>query len=307
MLIACRGKEPPLLFPYRPDDAMIPSRTVFDAHFHIGPYGTQAFAERVLTPIANQLDHFDGAACAAYLERHDLQGGVIVPTYLERQSAAFEYNQLLLQAVETHGSLVGGLWVSPLPEVEALLEETLSWLPHARIRALKIASNTWQPFTIDPASWSAPVRRNVEAILEAAAAHRLVIHFHTGYLPGANPLEFDAFMDSYGTVATYQLVHMGEAIAPAFKFVPRFIEWIEKGFDVYTDTSIVPGFVPAWLLRELDQRGLGYDRVLFATDSPWGRFPTEYWKVEGLEVEEEVKEALFWKNAHRLYRIEQTA
>ena len=61
-------------------------------------------------------------------------------------------------------------------------------------------------------------------------------------------------MQAYGRVATYQLVPLGEAIAPVFKFVPRFIEWL------------APGFVPPWLLDELDRRNLGFDRVLFATD-----------------------------------------
>lgn len=224
-----------------------------------------------------------------------------MPTYLQDQRAAFRYNHLLLAAVERHEALVGGLWVSPLPDVEALNNEALAALPHPGIRALKIASNTWRPYGIAPSSWPARVQRNVEQILEAAAAHRLVIHFHTGYLPGADPLEFDAFMRSYGRDATYQLVHMGEAIAPVFKFVPRFIEWIEAGYEVYTDTSLAPGFVLPWLLDELDRRNLGFDRVLFATDAPWGRFPSEYWKIEGLAIGDAVKEQIFWENATRLY------
>ena len=144
-------------------------RRVFDAHFHIGPYGTKAFAER-----------------------HGLGGGVIVPTYLQDQRAAFRYNYLLLDGSERHEALFGGLWVSPLPDVEALNNEALAALPHPGIQALKIASNTWRPRSIAPSSWPAHVQRNVEQILEAAAAHRLVIHFPTGYLPGADPLEFDA-------------------------------------------------------------------------------------------------------------------
>ena len=278
-------------------------RRVFDAHFHIGPYGTQAFAERAITPIPEALDHADGDDCAAYVQRHNLLGGVIVPTYLEDQHAAFAYNRLLLDAVERHETLVGGLWVSPLEAVEALCDAALAALPHPGVRALKIASNTWQPFSIDPASWSARVRRNVEKILEAAAAHGLVIHFHTGYLPGAEPLAFDAFLQEYGHRTTYQLVHMGEAIAPIFAFVPRFVAWIEAGYDVYTDTSLAPGFAPPWLFHELDRHNLGFDRVLFATDTPWGRFPTAFWKIESLALDAVVKEQLFWKNAARLYKV----
>ncbi len=277
---------------------------VFDAHFHIGPYGTQTFAGRRIAPIPEALDHASGADCAAYLDRHGIEAGVIVPTYLDRQEAAFEYNALLIDAVERYPDLYGGLWVSPLPQVESLLEATLARLPHPKVRALKIASNTWSPYGIDPASWDAPVQRNVERILESAGAHGLVIHFHTGYLPGADPLEFDRFMQRYGSRATYQLVHCGEAIAPAFRFAPRFPDWIEQGFDVYTDTSVVPGFAPRWLLRELDRRNLGFGRVLFATDTPWGFFPAEYWKIAGLDLDPEAKEQIFRGNAARLYGVE---
>lgn len=276
---------------------------VFDAHFHIGAYGRQVFEGRTIEPIAPALDHRHGADCAAYLKRFGLAGGMIVPTYLEDQTAAFSFNELVVQAVENHPTLYGGLWVSPLVSLEDHLAATLQLLPHPKIRALKIASNTWTNIGIDPGTWPARVRRNVEEILDHAAAHNLIIHFHTGYLPGADPADFDAFMSHYGKVARYQLVHMGEAIAPAFRFAPLFVEWITSGYDVYTDTSIVPGFAPEWVLRLLDQHNLGFTRVFFATDSPWGRFPSEYAKVAGLDLEERDRADIFYNNAIKAYGL----
>ena len=280
------------------------SRTrIFDAHFHIGAYDEQRYEGRAIRPIPRSLDHFNGDDCAGYLAANSIKGGIIVPTYLERQSAAFEFNDLVIAAVEKHENLYGGLWVSPLEDLEVLLSEALARLPHPKIKALKIASNTWTGCGINPGSWTVGVRKNVERILEHAAVHNLIIHFHTGYLPGADPLDFDAFLREYGRHARYQLVHMGEAIAPAFRFAPRFIEWIKSGYDVYTDTSIVPGFAPDWLLRLLDENNLDSNRVFFATDSPWGRFPTEYWKVEGLKISEEEKAGIFFDNAVRAYGL----
>ena len=276
---------------------------IFDAHFHIGAYGTQEFAGHRIEPIDAGLDHADGAACEAYLEKHGIRAGVIVPTYLERQETAFEYNNLVLEAVNRYEALLGGLWVSPLESLEELLSATLKRLPHPKIKALKIASNTWAPYSLNPGTWSKAVRRNIEEILELAGAHQMIIHFHTGYLPGADPLDVEAFMSEYGTRGRYQWVHMGEAIAPAFKFAPRFVEWVEAGYDVYTDSSIVPGFAPHWLLNLLDRKNLGFDRVFFATDSPWGRFPTEYWKIEGLDIDESIKKQVFWANAARAYGV----
>ena len=278
-------------------------RRVFDAHFHLGAYGTQPFEGHAITPIPAELDHAIGADCKAYLDRHALTGGVIVPTYLARQEAAFEYNELVLEAVAQYPQLVGGLWVSPLLEVEELLEKALDALPAPGIRALKIASNTWQPYSINPATWTPQLRRQMERILSAASTHNLIIHFHTGYLPGAHPLEFEQFLKSYGTAARYQLVHMGEAIAPAFAFVPRFIEWIEAGYEVYTDTSIVPGFGPGWLIKSLMKAEIGLERVFFATDAPWGRFEEAYAKIAALPLDEQQLDALFYRNAIRAYGV----
>lgn len=274
---------------------------IFDAHFHIGAYAIQAFEGHAIQPIPPQLDHASLVDCERYIERHRITRGVIVPTYLEDQTAAFDYNRIILGSISSSEALYGGLWVSPLEEVEPLLNWTLKQLPHPGIRALKIASNTWRPYSIDPATWTAPVKKNVEHMLDVAKAHNLIIHFHTGYLPGADPLEFAAFLDRYGHAARYQLVHMGEAIAPAFRFVPRFIEWIEAGYDVYTDSSIVPAFAPAWMVEELDRHNLPCDRVFFATDSPWGRFESEYWKIEGMDVSQEIKKRIFWENAACAY------
>ena len=41
--------------------------TIFDAHFHIGAYGTQRIFDRDVMPVAPGADHVDGAACRAYL------------------------------------------------------------------------------------------------------------------------------------------------------------------------------------------------------------------------------------------------
>ena len=275
--------------------------TIFDAHFHIGAYGTQRIFDRDVMPVAPGADHVDGAACRAYLKKNGAIGGVMIPCYLEDQSVAFQLNDLLLETVDPSNHLYGALWVSPIDACRDWTFETLEHLPQPGIRALKIASNTWTGTSIDPRDWSSAEREVVERILESAAAHNLVVHFHTGYLDGADPVKFDAFMSEYGKAATYQLVHMGEAILPAFKFMPRFIEWLDRGYDVYTDSSMVPGFAPAWLVRELLDRGEGIDRVLFATDGPWGGFPVEVAKIESLDVDDAIKQQIFSGNGLRLY------
>ena len=63
--------------------------------------------------------------------------------------------------------------------------------------------------------------------------------------------------------------------------MPRFLDWVEQGYQVYTDTTWAIGFGVRWLLTEIERRGVGGDRVLFASDEPWSDFWGEYYKIEG--------------------------
>jgi hypothetical protein len=55
----------------------------------------------------------------------------------------------------------------------------------------------------------------------------------------------------------------------------RFFDWLEAGKQIYTGTGWTIGFAPRWLAREIERRGIGHDRVLFASDEPWGDFNGE--------------------------------
>ena len=78
-------------------------------------------------------------------------------------------------------------------------------------------------------------------------------------------------MDRYGDDVDIHLVHFGGGMSGHIKLVgSRFFDWIEGGKRVYTDLSWAIGFAPRWLAAEIDRRGIGADRVLFASDQPWG-------------------------------------
>ncbi len=78
------------------------------------------------------------------------------------------------------------------------------------------------------------------------------------------------------------LVHLGGGMSGHMKLIGgRLFDWIERGNQVYTDTSWAIGFAPGWLVQEIERRGIGHDRVLFATDAPWGDFEGEYARLRG--------------------------
>jgi len=64
-------------------------------------------------------------------------------------------------------------------------------------------------------------------------------------------------------------------------------------------TSVDPELAP--LLTEIERRGIGQDRVLFASDEPWSDFWGEYWKINGAPVSDELKQRILYQNFEQLY------
>ena len=85
------------------------------------------------------------------------------------------------------------------------------------------------------------------------------------------------------------------------KLVPRFLELAQEGYKVCTDCTWAVGFGARWLLMEIERTGIGGERVLFASDTPWSDFPSECWKIEGAPISEQLKNMIFWGNAMKLY------
>jgi predicted TIM-barrel fold metal-dependent hydrolase len=76
---------------------------------------------------------------------------------------------------------------------------------------------------------------------------------------------------------------------------------VEAGYKVYTDTTWSIGFGARWLLTDIERRGVGAVRVIFASDEPWSDFWSEYWKIEGVPVSSELKDRIFHRNFEELY------
>ena len=95
---------------------------------------------------------------------------------------------------------------------------------------------------------------------------------------------------------------MGGSAGGHFAFVPRFIKWLKEGYDFYCDTSFCRGFGPAWLMRKMNKiYPEGMDRILFASDNPWGMFESEFWRIESINCRNEIKQKIFYNNAKHLY------
>ena len=108
-------------------------------------------------------------------------------------------------------------------------------------------------------------------------------------------------VEQYGKRIKIYLVHFGGGVSGHIKLVPQFLDWVEQGYKVYCDTTWTIGFGPRWLMTEIERRGVGEDRVLFASDEPWSDFWGEYWKIYGAPVSDELKTRILHTNYEELY------
>lgn len=276
-------------------------RQVIDAHSHIGelaPWKFYNLAEPVKPTV------YDFASTDDYLRNHlDLRGierGLVLPNYgIPVQSQPFSLNDLVLESVGRSERLKGGLWVSFLPANRDMTMGALEQVTAPGVVALKttflLGGNP------DPGSWDAETRELAEACFATAEQHDLVFHFHTSAGGTSDINNFVPLIEEFGKRVKIHLVHFGGGVSGHIKLVPQFLTWVEQGYKIYTDTTWAIGFGTRWLLTEIERRGVGEDRLLFASDEPWSDFWGEYYKIVGTDVSEELKERVLHGNFEQLY------
>ncbi len=273
---------------------------VIDAHSHIGEMAAWKFYN-LAEPVKPTVYEF--ATPQDYLRQLDSVGverGLVLPNYgIPVQEQPFSLNELVLDAAQNNDRVVGGLWVSFLPQNKELTLKTLELAGERGIVALKttflLGGNP------DPNSWDDDTRAIAEACFDAAERHDLVFHFHTSPGGASDINNFIPLVEQYGKRIKIYLVHFGGGVSGHIKLVPQFLDWVEQGYKVYCDTTWTIGFGPRWLMTEIERRGVGEDRVLFASDEPWSDFWGEYWKIYGAPVSDELKTRILHTNYEELY------
>lgn len=276
------------------------TRRVIDGHSHIGEMAAWQFYD-LKEPVKPTVYEF--ATAKDYVKHMDTFGverAIVLPNYgIPVQEQPFSLNSLVLDTVTSSDRIRGGLWVSFLPQNTEMTLETLKNAGERGIVALKttflLGGNP------DPEGWDEATAEIADACFAAAEEHDLVFHFHTS--PGGNSdiSNFIPMVEKYGKRVKICLVHFGGGVSGHIRLVPRFLDWVEEGYKVYTDTTWAIGFGVRWLLTEIEKRGVGHDRLVFASDEPWSDFWGEYWKIAGAPVSEELKDRIFATNFEELY------
>ncbi|MFW6775775.1 amidohydrolase family protein [Nocardioides sp. CPCC 205120] len=270
--------------------------TAHDAHRHIGRlpaypfYGGPAIspdvtARETLAELVRDLD-------AERTER-----ALVLPNYgVPDPDVSFRLNHLALEAAQADDRVRCGLWVSPKASDAARNDGALALAREDGVAALKTS------FLLGGDVDDPDCREQLDRIFTTAAELDLVVHVHTSPGAASDVDRVGELVERYGDATKIHLVHLGGGMSGHMKLIGgRLFDWIEAGKQVYTDTSWAIGFAPQWLCREIERRGTGHDRVLFATDTPWGDHAGEHARLAAATDDPELTAALFRGNFEALY------
>lgn len=129
-----------------------------------------------------------------------------------------------------------------------------------------------------------------------------MVHIHTSSGGASDIDEIGSLVERYGDDVKIHLVHLGGGVSAHIKLIgKRLFDWIEAGKQVYTDTSWAVGFAPRWLVQEIERRGIGQDRLLFASDEPWGDHAGELARLRAAAGDGELANLILRDNFQALY------
>ncbi|GGM68079.1 hypothetical protein GCM10010106_12530 [Thermopolyspora flexuosa] len=269
---------------------------VFDAHRHIGILPAYPFYGG---PPVNPDVTARGTVrqLLADLDAEGVERALVLPNYgVPDPEVAFSLNALALEAAQADDRIRAGLWVSPLPRDTERTASALALATEPGVRALKLS------FLLGGRPTDPECRPHLDRIFDAAERHGLVVHVHTSPGAASDIDEVGHLVEWYGDRVPIHLVHFGGGMSGHIKLAgSRFFDWIAAGKRVYTDLSWSIGFAPYWLAREIERRGIGHDRVLFASDRPWGDFAGEHARAAAAFGDGELAKRVFHDTFAALY------
>ncbi|SDN23491.1 amidohydrolase family protein [Actinacidiphila guanduensis] len=269
---------------------------VFDAHRHIGVLPAHPFYGG---PPVNPDTTARGTVkqLLADLDAEGTERALVIPNYgVPDPDAAFRLNDLVLEAAQADDRVRAGLWVSPRPADAERTAKALALAGEPGVRALKLS------FLLGGRPTDPDCRAPLDAIFAAAERYGLVVHVHTSPGAASDIDEVGHLVEWYADRVPVHLVHFGGGMSGHIKLAGgRFFDWIAAGKRVYTDLSWAIGFAPRWLAAEIERRGLGHDRVLFASDQPWGDYAGEHARTAAALAGSELQARVFRDTFAALY------
>lgn len=179
------------------------------------------------------------------------------------------------------------------PDAEDALEE-LDRIKESGLYGVKIHPD-YQNFYADD--------KKVFPIYQKCSDIGLTIIFHAGFDP-LSPYEIHGTPKAFADIhekfpnLTMVLAHLGGMYR--WEQVERFIAG--KPGNLYLDVSCIAGEIGTDILKRIVEKH-GADRILFASDCPWDDPANEIKMINALDISQDDKEKIFYKNAAGLLGI----
>lgn len=274
----------------------MPEQVTHDSHRHIGVLPAWPFyggpAIRADTTARGTIAEF-----LADLDAEGTERVLVLPNYgVPVQTAAFELNKLAIETAQKDDRVRCGLWVSPLAADSELTDAALELASEDGVRALKTS------FLLGGSPTDEACSPQLDSIFERARELDLVVHVHTSPGGASDIDQVGHLVEKWGDEVKIHLVHLGGGMSGHMKLIGgRLFDWIASGKKVYTDTSWTIGFAPRWLVAEIEKRGFGEDRILFASDAPWGDHEGELARMNAAVKDTELGRLFLRDNFAALY------
>lgn len=272
------------------------ARRTADSHRHLGVL--PAFGFYGGPPVNPDVSARDSvAALLADLDAEGTERALVIPNYgVPDIAVTFALNEVVLDAAAKDDRIRAGIFVSPRPEDAELTDRALALAGEPGVKALKTT------FLLGGAPTDDTCLPQLDRIFATARDRDLVVHVHTSPGAASDIDQVGTLVDRYGDDVRIHLVHLGGGMSGHIKLISgRFFDWIAAGKRVYTDTSWAIGFAPRWLAAEIERRGIGHDRVLFASDEPWGDHAGEFARLACAAGDGELARHVFTDNFAALY------
>jgi len=276
-------------------------RKVYSVHNHVGALEPWPFYESDVPMSPADPGPATPEELDDFMRCRGIERTLILPNYgIPVQSQPFEQNELVVKLCqEGKGRVAGALWVSGLPKNREMTLRALQMTDEPGIMALKMSYLLGG--TADPRQWDEATTALHEAIFRHAIERDLPIHFHTSPGGGSDILGFFEMIKRWGKDLRIHLVHMGGGVSGHIRLLSQWRDLIEGDYRITIDTSWAIGFAVRKLLQEVERTGVGVDRIMFGCDEPWSDYESEFWKIQGARISDEIKERIFWGNAQEQY------
>lgn len=250
-----------------------------DVHGHFGPYdrGLGARVDRFMSASAAEVAQ-RGANCGIAITIMSAIHGL-----MPYRGDALRGNRDAETHAEDHPAI--RFWSIIDPRVPESYEQTDRLLAHPRCLGIKI----------HPHAHEYEIREFGPAIFGFAAERNTVVLTHSGDI-GSYPEDFVPFVDQYANVRLI-LAHLGNSDDGSVSRQVQAIQHARNG-NLFVDTSSARSMFSGLIEWTVEQ--IGYDHILFGTDTPLYWAGAQKARIETADIDDIAKHAILAGNAAEL-------